>query len=139
MTALQSAAVCEYPSDAGVPVSAEAILERLEGLDLPAEDGIPLETNWHRIEMNLLIDSVHYLWQDRSDYFAGGNMFIYFSLQQVRNKDYRGPDFFVVKGTDIARPRDSWILWEEGGQYPNVIVELASPFTMGLKKSLLPD
>ncbi|MDM8552051.1 Uma2 family endonuclease [Desulfobacterales bacterium HSG2] len=109
-------------------------------LELPAEDGVPLETNWHRIEMNLLIDSLHWHWRDRRDYFVGGNMFVYFSLQQVKNKDYRGPDFFVVKGTDGTRDRDSWIVWEEGGRYPDVIVELASPSTvdidLGLKKDL---
>ncbi len=119
---------------------AEAILKELESLDLPSEDGIPLETNWHRIEMNLLIASVHQHWQDRRDYFAGGNMFIYFSLAQVRNKDYRGPDFFVVKDTDGTRDRKSWVVWNEDGQYPDVIVELASPSTMkmdlGFKKNL---
>lgn len=65
-------------------------------LESPTEDGIPSESNWHRIEMNLLIDSLHYHWRQRNDYFAGGNMFIYFSAEQVRNRDYRGPDFFVV-------------------------------------------
>jgi Uma2 family endonuclease len=99
-------------------------------LDLPAEDGIPLETNWHRIEMNLLIESVHYQWRERDDYFAGGNMFIYFSLEQVRNRDYRGPDFFVVKDVDGERDRASWIVWEENGRYPSVIVELSSPTTI---------
>ena len=121
-------------------VGAEAILRRLKGLDLPSEDGIPLETNWHRIQMNLLIDSVHHLWHDRQDYFVGGNMFIYFSAQQARNRDYRGPDFFVVKNTDGISDRDSWIVWEERGRYPDVIVELASPSTiatdLGLKKRL---
>jgi len=118
----------------------EAILKELESLDLPSEDGIPLETNWHRIEMNLLIASVHWHWRDRRDYFAGGNMFIYFSLAQVRNKDYRGPDFFVVKDTDGDKNRDSWVVWNEDGQYPDVIVELASASTigtdLGLKKHL---
>ncbi len=99
-------------------------------IDLPTEDGIPLETNWHRIQMNLLIDSVHYLWRGRSDFFTGGNMFIYFSFEQARNRDYRGPDFFVVKGVDGSRDRGAWIVWEEDGRYPNVIVELSSPSTI---------
>ena len=64
----------------------------LPKVDLPTEDGVPLETNWHRIQMNLLIDSVHYYWRERQDYFAGGNMFIYFSSEQIRNRDYRPPD-----------------------------------------------
>jgi hypothetical protein len=33
-------------------------------------------------------------------------MFIYFSAEQVRSRDYRGPDFFVVKGVDgVAQGR----------------------------------
>jgi len=99
-----------------------------------------LETNWHRIQMNLLIDSVHFLWRDRTDYFAGGNMFIYFSFDQVRNRDYRGPDFFVVKDVDGKQDREAWVVWEEQGRYPNVIVELSSPSTLdidlGPKKEL---
>ncbi len=108
----------------------EEALKQLAELDLPVEDGIPLETNWHRIEMNLFIDSIHYLWRDRSDYFAGGNMFIYFNLQQARNRDYRGPDVFLVKDVDGTQDREAWIVWEEQGRYPDVIVELASPSTI---------
>jgi Uma2 family endonuclease len=112
----------------------------LPAIELPAEDGVPLESNWHRIQMNLLIDSTHYHWRDRRDYFAGGNMFIYFSSEQVRNRDYRGPDFFVVKGVAGEHDRDSWIVWEEKGRYPNLVIELASPSTididLGSKKEL---
>ena len=107
---------------------------------LPTEDGVPLETNWHRMAMNLLIEALHFHWRDRRDYFVGGNMFIYFSMEQVRNRDYRGPDFFVVKNVDGRRDRDAWIVWEEEGRYPNLIIELASPSTietdLGEKKAL---
>jgi Uma2 family endonuclease len=154
MTALHHAAVCEEPEGVfaehaavcgtedrdAVRDETGAVLKTLEELDLPSEDGIPLETNWHRIQMNLLIDSLHWLWRDRRDYFAGGNMFVYFSLQQAKNRDYRGPDFFVVKDTDGTLNRNSWVLWNEGGRYPDVIVELASPSTikedLGTKKNL---
>ncbi len=98
--------------------------------DLPTEDGVPLESNWHRLQMNLLIDSVHSRWRGRPDYFAGGNMFIYFSSNQARNRDYRGPDVFVVKDVDGTKDRDAWLVWEEEGRYPNVIVELSSPSTI---------
>lgn len=109
---------------------AKEILEKLESLELPYEDGIPMETNWHRLQMNLLIEIVEQHWKDRTDFFAGGNMFVYFSTQQVKNQDYRGPDFFVVKDTDGRKDRKSWIVWEEGGRYPDVIIELASPSTI---------
>ena len=123
-----------------VPNKAEASIKQLEELELPSEDGVPLESNWHRIQMNLLIDSVNWLWRDRKDFFAGGNMFVYFNLEQALNRDFRGPDFFVVKDTDGERDRDSWIVWLENGRYPSVIVELASPSTiqidLGLKKTI---
>jgi len=103
---------------------------QLPPTDLPTEDGVPLETNWHRVQINLLIDSVHSHWRDRSDYYAGGNMFIYFSLYQVRNRNYRGPDVFIVKDVDGTHEREAWVVWEENGRYPNVIVELSSPSTI---------
>jgi Uma2 family endonuclease len=112
----------------------------LPPVDLPYEDGEPLESNWHRLQINLLGDALHQHWQGRSDYFAGGNMFVYYSMQQVRNRDYKGPDFFVVTGVDGTRERRSWIAWAENGRYPDVIVELLSPSTMdqdlGPKKDL---
>ena len=116
------------------------ILNELEYLDFPEEDGIPLESNWHRIQMNLFIDSVYARWRDRDDYFAGGNMFIHYSVQQLKNRDFLGPDFFVVKNTDGKRKRNTWKVWEENGRFPDVIVELASTSTirndLGKKKDL---
>ncbi len=117
----------------------EAVKEdfsKIMNLKLPAEDGIPMESNWHRLAMNLLIESVHSHWRDRTDYFAGGNMFVYYSLEQIQNlhdmkkTTYRGPDVFVVKDVDGTYDRDSWVAWEEEGRYPDVIVELASPTTI---------
>lgn len=66
-------------------------------IELPDEDGEPLESNWHQLQINLLGDALDQHWQGRTDFFAGGNMFVYYSLEQARNRDYRGPDFFVVK------------------------------------------
>jgi hypothetical protein len=45
-----------------------------------------------------------------------------------------------VLGVDGVRPRHSWIVWQEQGRYPDVIVELLSPTTisqdLGPKKDL---
>lgn len=121
------------------------VIERYEipvipDLDLPEEDGVPLETNWHRAQINLLIDVVTHRWRDRTDFFVGGNMFVYYSLRQVRNRDYKGPDFFLVKDVEGARPRGKWVVWEEDGRFPDAIVELMSPSTaaedLGRKKGL---
>lgn len=126
---------------------ANTVLETIElelpALDLPAEDGEFLETRRHRLQMNLCIDLLAYNWRERNDFFVSGNMFIYYSLQQARQiiaeleagvspgpqTAFRGPAVFVVLGTDNTVPREKWVVWEENGRYPNVIIELLSPST----------
>lgn len=97
--------------------------------DLPETDGVPLESDWHRLAIALLIESVRWTWRDRDDFYVGGNMFVYFSAQQVRNEDYRGPDFFFVKGASPQKMRETWTVWNEGGKYPDFIIELLSKST----------
>jgi Uma2 family endonuclease len=97
--------------------------------DLIFDDGEPLESNRHRIGMNALIRSLNQAYLERSDFFAGGNMFIYYSSAQAKNRDFRGPDFFVVLNIDGTYPRQGWVVWEEEGRYPDVIVELMSDST----------
>jgi len=125
---------------------------QLPALTLPTEDGEPLETRRHRIQINLLFDSLHQGWTGRRNFYADGNMFIYYSLEQAQGviaelreaapprRHYRGPDFFVVLDVDGSYPRKSWVVWEEGGRYPDFIVELLSPSTravdLGKKKRL---
>lgn len=109
--------------------------------DLPYDDGDPMESPWHFGNAALLVTSYVAARGGRlDDYYIGANMFVYYSSQQVRNRDYKGPDVFIVKGVDGTRTRRSWIVWEEGGRYPDVIFELLSPSTesedLGRKKLL---
>ena len=108
--------------------------------DFIFDDGIPLESNRHRIAMNVLIRSMLIVYAHRNDYFAGGNIFVYYSRNQQMNRDFRGPDFFVALDVDSSRERQGWVVWEEDGHYPDVIVELISPSTeakdRGVKKDL---
>ncbi|MCC3444928.1 MAG: Uma2 family endonuclease, partial [Microcoleus sp. PH2017_03_ELD_O_A] len=97
--------------------------------DLIFDDGAEMESNRHRIAMTVLIRSAEQGLANRNDFFVGGNMFIYFSAQQVRNRDYRGPDFFAVLGVDGNTSRQGWVVWDENGRYPDIIVELLSPST----------
>ncbi|MBD2313380.1 Uma2 family endonuclease [Desertifilum sp. FACHB-1129] len=97
--------------------------------DLIFDDGEPLETHRHRTAMNTLIRSLTHAYADRNDFFTGGNMFIYYSSEQARNRDFRGPDFFAVLGIDGTYTRQGWVVWEEQGRYPDVIVELMSSST----------
>jgi Uma2 family endonuclease len=92
-------------------------------------DGEPLESWWHRAAIQLLIESVLAQFASRDDFFVGGNMFIYYSLRQARKWNYRGPDFFYVSGVNRQPMRPYWVVWEEEGCYPDVIIELLSPKT----------
>jgi hypothetical protein len=75
--------------------------------ELPYDDGMPMETHRHVLQMQLLMDPLRAYLVGRREAFVGGNMFIYFSLEQVRNQDFRGPDFFVA--LDVPkRDRKSW-------------------------------
>ncbi|MBY0527725.1 MAG: Uma2 family endonuclease [Gemmataceae bacterium] len=98
-------------------------------LDLPETNGEPLESPWHRDAINLLIGIVKWLWHGRTDFFVGGNMFIYFSTRQEKTREFRGPDFFLVKDVDGTRERRFWHLIVENGRYPDLIIELLSPTT----------
>ncbi len=121
-----------------VPIEVE--VPEIPKLELPETDGMPMEDAWHRLQMNLLIDSLVYHWRDRNDFFVAGNMFIYYSLEQaqgiIQGKPYyRGPDFFVVLNTEF-RERSYWVVWEEDGRYPDVIIEFLSPSTARIDKTI---
>jgi Uma2 family endonuclease len=118
----------------------------LDGIEWPQgdlwSDEPPLETYQHLQQMMLLLKCLDWLWKDRCDYFSAGNLTIYYSARQSKSEDFRGPDFFVVLGTQ-KYPRKSWTVWEENGQYPNLIIELLSDSTaktdQGLKKQIYQD
>jgi Uma2 family endonuclease len=78
--------------------------------ELPYDDGMPMETQRHALQLQLLIDPLRLHWTERQDVYVGGNMFVYFSLEQMRRQDFRGPDFFVVLGVP-KRERKSWVVW----------------------------
>ncbi|MBW4559386.1 MAG: Uma2 family endonuclease [Trichormus sp. ATA11-4-KO1] len=96
-------------------------------------DGIPMESARHQAQMNLLIDALMPWLAEREDGFVGGNMFVYYSLAQLRNQDLKGPDFFVVLGVPKGERR-SWVVWEEG-KAPDVVIELLSDSTASADKN----
>jgi Uma2 family endonuclease len=96
--------------------------------ELPCDDGEPMETERHRRQMNVLTGSLELAWHDRDDFYIGGNMAIYFSEHQVKSNDFRGPDVFVVLDT-VRREHKSWVVWQEEGRTPDVVIELISPVT----------
>jgi len=113
-------------------------------------DEPPLESDRHLKQILLLLSSLEGWWRDRPDatqerrnnFFAAGNLSIYYSTRQRKSEDFRGPDFFVVLNTEY-KERKSWVVWEEDGKYPNLILEILSDTTAqidkGLKKQIYQD
>ncbi|WP_088239756.1 Uma2 family endonuclease [Calothrix rhizosoleniae] len=101
--------------------------------ELPYDDGTPMESQRHKMQMDLLIDTLQPWLEQREDGYVGGNMFVYYSLAQVKNKDFKGPDFFVVLGVPKGE-RKSWVVWEEE-KAPDVVIELLSESTATVDKN----
>ena len=101
-----------------------------------------MESSQHYMQLMLLVICLEWLWRDQNDYFIGASLSIFYSRQQLKNREFGGPDFFLVKQTE-KRPRKSWVVWEENGKYPNLIIELLSDSTArvdrNLKKNLYQD
>ncbi len=112
-------------------------------VELISEDGIPVDHPWQRYAFNLLDESVRQHFRDRDDFYSGADMFIYFSEQQARNRDFCGPDFFFVWGRPPLPLRPYWAIWDEDWHFPNVIIELLSDSTrkddLGIKKEVYQD
>ncbi|MEM9007399.1 MAG: Uma2 family endonuclease [Cyanobacteria bacterium P01_F01_bin.86] len=101
--------------------------------ELLCDDGIPMETHRHKLQMDLLVDPlITWLVIGQGRGFVGGNMFVYFSPSQVRNQDYRGPDMFVALDVPVGE-RKSWVVWEEG-KGPDIVIELLSESTAAQDK-----
>jgi Uma2 family endonuclease len=105
-------------------------------------DEPPLESDKHQEQMELLLSCIRWYWREQTNFYASGNLTIYFSEEEKTTEDFRGPDFFVVKGCKNYQ-RTSWMLWRENYKYPNVIIELLSKKTAkvdrGLKKQIYQD
>jgi Uma2 family endonuclease len=97
--------------------------------ELPYEDGMPLETSKHREQMNLLIETIRHHLHPRTDVYVGGNLAVYYSLLQARRRDFLVPDVFAARDATPERQRKSWVVWEEEGHTPFLVIELLSEST----------
>ncbi|HEX4966867.1 MAG TPA: Uma2 family endonuclease [Thermoanaerobaculia bacterium] len=113
--------------------------------ELVYSDGEPLDSNWERIQMNLLIEVIHQTMAERgrTDFFASGNMFVYYAYKQAQDvaasrSYFRGPDVFFVGGVPRG-DRKAWVAWEEGGRLPDFIMEFLSPSTARIDRTVKKD
>ncbi len=87
-----------------------------------------LESDFHRDQIDLLLRLMKWIWRDRNNTYCSGNTTVYYDPLQRTNRNFRGPDLYVVLGAD-PRQRNSWMTWREDGKYPNVVIELLSNST----------
>ncbi len=116
-------------------ISAQEFANLLPDSSLLASDEPEMESSLHYFQTLLLVSCLEWLWRDRDDFFIGANLTVYFSRQQLKNRDFRGPDFFLIKDTTRA-PRKSWVVWEEDGKYPDIIIELLSESTAEVDRTI---
>jgi Uma2 family endonuclease len=102
--------------------------------DLPYSDGMPMESDLHVLQMTFLMETLKLHWQGRDDVAVHGDMFVYFSPEQVKTHDFRGPDFFAAQGVRRREDRKSWVVWQEG-KGPDVVIELLSESTAAFDKT----
>ncbi|MCG8423934.1 MAG: Uma2 family endonuclease [Proteobacteria bacterium] len=121
-------------------------LSLLEGIELLEEDGVPMASDLHRRQMNILVDGVSALMvaRGRSNYYVSGDIFIYYTPEQARyvathkqseERAFMGPDFVFIDGA-TPEPRRSWQVWNEENRYPDVIAELLSPSTARIDQTV---
>ncbi|MDZ7957623.1 MAG: Uma2 family endonuclease [Aulosira sp. DedQUE10] len=119
--------------------SQEAIKDITENVIFPPgdlySDEPPWETELHLEQIMLLLKCLKWLWRDRNDFYAAGNLTIYYSHKKRKDEQFRGPDFFVVLDTE-RKTRKSWVVWEEDGKYPNLILEILSESTANTDRNL---
>ncbi len=118
MTAYHLESAAAWPDDVPPPPSGDS---------LPYDDGEPMESDLHRAQMHLSVELAKNLLSGGRGY-ATGNLALYFSATQARNQDFKAPDVMIFLDVE-DRPRRSWVVWEEGGRVPDVVIELLSDST----------
>lgn len=82
----------------------------------------------HFKQRALLVESLEHAWNQRQDFYIGSHLGLYFCEDQLRENHFRAPDLFVVLGTQ-KREHKSWVVWQEQGKTPTVVIEFLSPST----------
>ncbi|WP_414503545.1 hypothetical protein [Synechococcus sp. H70.1] len=94
------------------PLTRRQLAELMPSAQGLLSDEPEMEHSLHALQLLILVSCLNRPWQDRNDYFLAWNLTVYYSREQFKNKDLRGPDLFLVKGVE-NRPRPSWVVWED--------------------------
>jgi Uma2 family endonuclease len=93
--------------------------------DLPDSDDTPVDNELQELAPTLLKAILAHLWRDRTDWFLGIDMGIYYNPDEPPIV----PDAFLslgVKSVKSENLRSSYVLWEEQGILPQIVIEVVS-------------
>jgi Uma2 family endonuclease len=94
--------------------------------DYPSGDGKPMaETDWHRVLMVALIQTLDAFYAADPLVYVSGNLLMYYVRGDKRR--HLSPDVFLVKGVRKGL-RANYLTWEEG-KCPDLVIELTSSST----------
>ena len=96
--------------------------------ELPSSDETPVDNEIQNYIPNLLLTILGLIWPERSDWFFGVDMGIYYPLQKVR-QPVIVPDGFLSIGVQRQKSsglRLSYVLWEENDIPPLWVLEIVS-------------
>jgi Uma2 family endonuclease len=98
--------------------------------ELPDSDETPVDNELQNETPNILLEILRWIWRDRSDWFWGIDMAVYYEpdLQQPENSKFIVPDGFLALGVEQRRPdeggRLSYTIWQE--KVPILVLEVVS-------------
>jgi Uma2 family endonuclease len=96
-------------------------------IEYPDADGRPMaETPVHRDDLQNTIEMLRTWYAGQPRTYISGNMLMYY--EEGNPRKHVSPDVFVVH--DLSpRERRNYLIWEEGGKGPDLVVELTSKST----------
>ncbi len=109
---------------------ARADLDRLPtSKELPCSDDTPVDNEDQNFLPNYLLFLLELIWQERQDWYFGADMAIYHTTG-VSPKVPVVPDGFLSIGVSRRKPgnqsRRSYVVWEEAGIVPILVLEMVS-------------
>ncbi|WP_019501618.1 Uma2 family endonuclease [Pseudanabaena sp. PCC 6802] len=99
--------------------------------ELPDSDDTPVDNELQNDTPNILLEILRWIWRDRSDWYWGVDMGIYYepNLEQPEQSKAIVPDGFLALGIKQRRPdeggRSSYPLWQEK-ILPILVLEVGS-------------
>ena len=100
----------------------------IASVEYPHSDGIPMaETERHAVVTMDSRQAIGRHFSDRPDVYVGVDMLLYY--KEGDPKRSVAPDIFVVVGATKLPPRNTWLVWAEGGRTPDFVLEITSRHT----------